>query len=157
DVVLSTFGVMFAPRHAVAAAELVRVLRPGGRFGLFNWSPEGSVGSFFRAMAGYMPPPPDFAMPPLLWGTEAHVRDLFEGMGVQLEFAREVAPNPSGRFNSGDEEVEHYTRVFGPLKMLRGHMEAQGRWPVLREELARLYEQRANEPGEYLAVVGRKA
>ena len=66
DVVLSTFGCMFAPRHRVAAAELARVLRPGRRLALCNWTPEGSQGHFFRALGAYLPPPPDFAQPPLL-------------------------------------------------------------------------------------------
>src|SRR5262245_11125937 len=100
---------MFAPRHEVAAGELARVLRPGGRLGLFNWSPEGSFGRFFRALAGYMPPAPSFAMSPLLWGTEQHVRELFAGTGIELEFAREQAPNPLSKFATADERVEHYT------------------------------------------------
>src|SRR4051812_45071950 len=41
DVVLSTYGVMFAPHQERAAAELLRVVRPGGRIGLANWTPEG--------------------------------------------------------------------------------------------------------------------
>jgi len=55
DVVLSTFGVMFAPRHEVAASELVRVLRPGGRLGLCNWTPEGIQGALFRTLGAYLP------------------------------------------------------------------------------------------------------
>jgi ubiquinone/menaquinone biosynthesis C-methylase UbiE len=55
DVVFSTFGCMFAPRHRVAAFELARVLRPGGRLGLCNWTPEGSQGHFFRALGAYLP------------------------------------------------------------------------------------------------------
>ena len=39
DVVLSTFGVMFAPDHEQAAGELMRVCRPGGRIGLASWTP----------------------------------------------------------------------------------------------------------------------
>ncbi|MDQ3411689.1 MAG: class I SAM-dependent methyltransferase, partial [Chloroflexota bacterium] len=39
DVVLSAFGVMFAPNQEQAAAELLRVCRPGGRIGLANWTP----------------------------------------------------------------------------------------------------------------------
>lgn len=50
DVVLSAFGCMFAPRHLVAAAEMARVLRPGGRLGLCNWTPEGIQGDFFRPL-----------------------------------------------------------------------------------------------------------
>ena len=66
DVVLSTFGCMFAPRHAVAAAEIARVLRPGGRVGITAWTPEGGMGSFFRTVGAYMPPPPAIAQPPVL-------------------------------------------------------------------------------------------
>jgi SAM-dependent methyltransferase len=65
DVVLSTFGVMFAPRHQVAARELVRVLRPGGRFGFTSWTPEGIQGAFFQTMGEYAPPAPPFVHPPL--------------------------------------------------------------------------------------------
>lgn len=42
DVVVSTFGCMFAPRHEVVADELARVLAPGGRLGLCAWTPDGS-------------------------------------------------------------------------------------------------------------------
>src|SRR5215218_8915057 len=86
DVVLSTFGCLFAPRHEITAREMARVLRRGGRMALFNWTPEGGVGQSFKRMGRYMPPPPDFVSPPLLWGTEQHVRDLFAGTGVDLEF-----------------------------------------------------------------------
>ena len=40
DHVLSVFGVQFAPRHEVTAAELARVCRPGGHVGLVNWTPD---------------------------------------------------------------------------------------------------------------------
>src|SRR3954464_11244406 len=78
DRVLSTFGIMFAPRHGVAAAEAARVLVPGGVLGFCNWSPTGMIGEMFKLIGSYMPPPPSFASPPPLWGTEAHVRELLE-------------------------------------------------------------------------------
>ena len=68
DVVLSTFGCQFAPRHDVTAGELARVLRPDGRLGVVAWTPEGFVGDFFRSLGAHLPPPPDFAAPPVLWG-----------------------------------------------------------------------------------------
>ncbi len=90
DVVLSTFGCMFAPRHEVAAAEIARVLRPGGRLGITAWTPEGGMGSFFRTVGAYMPPPSPIAQPPVLWGSEAHVGELFADTGIELEFRRET-------------------------------------------------------------------
>src|SRR5512134_991731 len=78
DVVLSTFGVMFAPDHQRTAAEMMRVCRPGGRVGLANWTPAGFLGQLFRLIAVYVPPVPG-VQSPLLWGTEAHVRELFPG------------------------------------------------------------------------------
>ena len=68
DVVLSTFGCMFAPRHEVAAAEIARVLKPGGRIGLCCWTPTGGVGGFLRTTAAHLPPPPAWFRPPPLWG-----------------------------------------------------------------------------------------
>lgn len=78
DVVLSCLGVMFAPHHATSARELLRVCRSGGRIGLVNWTPQGFIGQMFGVMKPYMPPPPPDALPPPLWGDEAHVRSLFE-------------------------------------------------------------------------------
>ena len=76
DVVLSTIGVMFAPHHQVAADELLRVCRPGGRIGVLSWTPQGFVGQMLAAMRPYVPAPPPGAEPPPLWGDEAHVRGL---------------------------------------------------------------------------------
>ena len=154
DVVLSTFGVMFAPRHDVAASELARVLRPGGRLGLCNWTPEGIQGSLFRTLGAYLPSaPPTFAQPPLAWGTEDHVRHLFAGTGIHLEFERDTVTDEP--FANGAEAVEFMAQNFGPMIMLRRPLEATGRWADLRQELADLYDRR--EPGEYLIVLGRKS
>lgn len=153
DVVLSVFGCMFAPRHDVVARELSRVLRPGGRIGICAWTPEGAVGRFFRAMGAYMPPPPaEFATPPLAWGTEDHVRRLFSGTGVTLEFRRETVE--FAPLESLEAEVEFATTKFGPLIMARKFLEPQGRWPALLADLARLMEK--PEPSEYLVILGRK-
>jgi ubiquinone/menaquinone biosynthesis C-methylase UbiE len=77
DVVMSSIGVMFAPHHAEAAAELARVCRPDGKIGLLSWTPEGMIGALFRTMGPFMPPPPPGAQPPPLWGSEEHLRELF--------------------------------------------------------------------------------
>lgn len=153
DVVLSTFGAMFAPRHRVAAAELARVLRPGGRLGLCTWTPEGAQGQIFQAMGSFAPPPPPFMEPPLQWGNEEHVRDLFAGTEIDIEFERDtVQAQP---FASGEEAFEWGAKNFGPVVLLRPLLEQQGRWDEFRERLLPFVE--ANEPAEYLVILGRKA
>src|SRR5215207_4271105 len=72
DVALSTFGVMFTPDQERAAAELVRVVRPGGRIGLANWTPEGFIGQIFKTIGQHVPPPAGVKSP-ALWGTEARL------------------------------------------------------------------------------------
>jgi ubiquinone/menaquinone biosynthesis C-methylase UbiE len=64
DVVMSSIGAMFAPRHQDVADELVRVCRPGGTIGLLSWTPEGMLGALFRTMGPFAPPPPPGAQPP---------------------------------------------------------------------------------------------
>jgi SAM-dependent methyltransferase len=82
DVVMSCVGAMFAPRHELVAAELLRVCRSGGRLGLINWTPGGFIGQMFGTLKPYAPPPPPGASPPPLWGQEDHVIRLL-GDGVQ--------------------------------------------------------------------------
>ena len=48
---------MFAPNHARAASELLRVCRPGGRIGLANWTPRGFIGQLFEVVGRHVPPP----------------------------------------------------------------------------------------------------
>ena len=76
DVVLSTYGVMFAPNQKRAAAELLRVVKPGGRIGLANWTPEGFLGRLFKVMGGFVPPPAGVASP-MVWGSEPGLVELF--------------------------------------------------------------------------------
>ncbi len=161
DVLLSTFGCMFAPRHKVVADEIVRVLRPGGRMGLCCWTPEGNIGEFFRVVGGHMPPPPDFVEPPLLWGDECHVRELFEGTGIELDIERDEI---GLRNSSVAGAVELYSTKLGPVAQARQLLEAEGRWSALREDLTRLFE-RHNQatdgsllfPAQYVVVLGEKA
>ena len=151
DVVLSVLGVMFAPRHRVAARELARMLRPDGRLALCSWAVDSPLAGVFRAVARYLPPAPGFASPPWLWGSEEHVRSLFDGTGVELEFERGVADLPP--FDSAEQNVEYHSRTLGPLIAVRALTEADGRWPALRSELVELHDGLVSS--EYLLALGR--
>ena len=55
DVVMSTFGAIFAPDPEKTAAEMAQVCRPGGKIAMANWTPEGMLGKLFRLLARYSP------------------------------------------------------------------------------------------------------
>jgi ubiquinone/menaquinone biosynthesis C-methylase UbiE len=75
DVLVSMFGIMFSPLPAIVASEMARVLRPGGRLALANWTPSGFSGKMRAVVSRYLPPPPQGTISPLLWGEENTVRD----------------------------------------------------------------------------------
>jgi ubiquinone/menaquinone biosynthesis C-methylase UbiE len=88
DVVTSSFGAMFAPRHDRVARELVRVCKSGGTIAMANFTPEGLLADFFAVFAAHMPPPREGDQPPILWGSEDHVRALFGSNVSSLEMTR---------------------------------------------------------------------
>lgn len=153
DRVISTFGHMFAPDHQRTAAEMRRVCRPGGAIAVACWTPEGSIGRMFRTIAELVPPPPGGG-PPILWGTEAHIRELL-GDG---DFERH-------EIEWQDESVESYARFmlesFGPL--LNAREALAGRENELDEAFrAFLDAENLNDDGtlrfhgEYLLAVGTR-
>ena len=116
DVVLSTFGVMFAPDQSGAASELLRVCRPGGRIGLTAWTPS-SVMAATQAIAGrFAPfPPVPGARSPIEWGTEARVRELL-GSGVTELTAQVLSTDICGTSPAG--RVEFNRAYVGPTKAI---------------------------------------
>ena len=158
DCVFSSFGVMFAPRHEVAAGEMARVLAPGGVIAVASWSTDGMNGEMFKIVGKHTPPPPPFAKPPFLWGDEDHVRGLFEPHGLQVEFV-------SGEVHFSDESVEAAIEFmetnFGPWIVAKAALGDD--WPALRADFADLYERwntatdgRSETSGSYLIAIARK-
>jgi SAM-dependent methyltransferase len=109
DAALSVFGAMFAPDHMRAAAELVRVTRPGGTLALASWTPEGFVGAMFKTIAAHVPPPQGLASP-MLWGREEHLAALF---GDEVEWSHRRRPF-TFRFVSAEAFVECFGTYYGP-------------------------------------------
>ena len=110
DVVLSTFGVMFAPDHRRAAAELMRVCKPAGRIGLVSWTPGGFIGRLLRIVGEYVPPPPGVSSP-ALWGTEAHIAELFPTATIVRHTTRAFV----FRYRSPEHWVDVFRRFYGPV------------------------------------------
>jgi SAM-dependent methyltransferase len=157
--VVSTFGVMFAPRHEIAAAELARVCAPGGTIGLANWTPDGMIGDMFKMVGSRMPAPPSFAKPPILWGNEEYVRGLLEPHGLEVSCQKVMA---IFRGDSVEGVVARMEQNFGPWKMAQAALGDE--WPALRAQLYGLYES-VSEPSddggiaafsEYLLVIAKK-
>lgn len=122
DVVLSTFGVMFAPDQEKAASELLRVCRSGGRIGLACWTPEGLVGQQFLAVSQRVPPPVGLR-PPSQWGTAARLEELLgdgiASLSTEVQYA-EFCHRSSGDF------VGYFRQWFGPYQAAFEALDADG-------------------------------
>ena len=117
DVVLSTFGVMFAPNQEQAAQELIRVCRSGGKIGLVNHTPEGFFGQVFKLTGQYAPPPAGLK-PPVLWGTEDRLHELFGNRISSLETNRR---SWTLRYRSVEHWIEYFRAWYGPtIKTFEG-------------------------------------
>jgi SAM-dependent methyltransferase len=110
DIVLSVYGVQFAPDQEQAARELLRVCKPGGRIGLAGPIPEGWSGDWFAAHARYVPPPPGIESP-LRWGTEEGLEELLGGGVRSIGIERRTALQ---YYRSVDHAIEVFSTYFGP-------------------------------------------
>jgi ubiquinone/menaquinone biosynthesis C-methylase UbiE len=110
DAVISIYGVMFAPDHKRAAAELARVCRPEGRIALASWTPDGFIGETLRTFSRYLPPAPGLE-PPVRWGDERYLDSLFGHVAASLTSHRRTAVF---RFSSAEENVDFFRTNYGP-------------------------------------------
>jgi SAM-dependent methyltransferase len=155
DVVLSTFGAMFAPDQERTAAEMVRVLRPGGKIGMTNFTPESLAAAFSMAAARYALPPRG-VKPPVLWGTEERLRDLFGTALAALSVRRREVML---RYRSVEHWLDFFTTYFGPIREIHERLDEQRR-EAFGEDLKRIVAgaNRAHDgtvvaPVEYAEVV----
>ncbi len=162
DVVMSSIGAMFAPRHQAVADEMVRVCRSGGTIGMLNWTPEGMIGALFKTMGPFAPPPPPGAQPPPLWGSEDHVKELF---GSRVDFRTlERDKLDITAFERPNDYGEHFKAKYGPTIAARANAARDGREGELDRALEEFCaewnlgdDERARFEQEYLVVVGTRA
>ena len=155
DVVLSTFGVMFTPDHQRAASEMVRVLRPGGRIALANWTPSGFIGRLFKVIGSHVSPPAG-VLPPSLWGTEPHIVELFGARAAQIRCERR---HFNFRYRTAGHWIQVFRDLYGPTHKAFGALDAAGA-SSLRRAIAALLDEfnvagpdSLVVPSEYLEVV----
>jgi SAM-dependent methyltransferase len=155
DAVVSTLGVMFTANHDKAAAEMLRVCKSGGKIGMANWTPEGFIGQLFKTIGKHMPPPAG-AKSPALWGTQAHLAQMFEAGASSIHIA---SKNFTMRYRSAQHWIEVFRTFYGPVHKTFGALPAAGQ-AALASDLLALIERfnRAKDgtmvvPSEYLEVV----
>jgi ubiquinone/menaquinone biosynthesis C-methylase UbiE len=155
DAVTSVFGSMFAPDHAKAASELLRVCRPGGTIALASWTPDGFMGDFFRTMAGHVPPPAGVPSP-MLWGTEAHLREL---LGERIAWLEVAERTYTWRYPAADAFVDDFRTWYGPTLKAFAALEGAAQDALERDllELARRHDRLCGEaiaiPATYIEAV----
>lgn len=159
DVVVSTFGALFAPNQEQVARETLRVCRPGGKIGMANWTPDGFIGDMIRATGAYMAPPPG-AQSPLLWGTAERLRELF-GAGVSsLDINRRSS---RFRYLSAEHHVSFMRTYFGPFKTVYAMLEPADQERLANDmlEICRRFNTSGDDtlavPATYLEVVAVRA
>jgi ubiquinone/menaquinone biosynthesis C-methylase UbiE len=155
DVVLSTFGVMFAPHQAKAASELARVCRSGGTIGMANWTPAGFIGQLFKTLGGHLPPPTG-VQSPSRWGSEEVLRSMFADTYSNMVIMPKMF---NFRYRSPAHFIEVFRTWYGPVhKAFAALGEEQGR--AFENELTELLRSLNRGgpdalvvPSEYLEIV----
>lgn len=156
DAAISTFGVMFTPNQEKAAAELMRVIRRGGRIGLANWTPDGFIGQLFKTIGRHVTPPAGINSP-ALWGTRARLGELFPGQ--ELNVKEQIF---SFRYKSPGHWLQVFKTYYGPTHRAFASLDAAKQAALQTEIMALLGRMnRGGEgtlivPSEYLEVVVTK-
>jgi ubiquinone/menaquinone biosynthesis C-methylase UbiE len=158
DVVLSTYGVMFAPNHQQSSREMLRVTRSGGRIGMANWTPEGFIGRLFKIIGAHVPPPAGVKSP-ALWGTEPYMVELFGTQASNIQCERRTF---NFRYTSAAHWLQIFRDFYGPMNKAFASLQGAAHQALERDIIKLLQEMNTAGtkslvvPGEYLEVVVTK-
>jgi len=154
DAVISTVGVQYAPNQELAALELMRVCRKGGKIGLANWTPAGFVGKVFKIVGKYVPPAAG-VKPSSGWGTEFRLHELFRS-ATKIETVRREFVFRSHSTHRWFDVLSNY---YGPMLRALATLEEDTRVAMTAEILEMADESNLADdgtmviPSEYLEVV----
>ncbi|MDQ3384534.1 MAG: class I SAM-dependent methyltransferase [Actinomycetota bacterium] len=143
DLLVTVFGAMFAPRPFDTAAEMVRVVKPGGRIVMGNWIPGDPtlVAQILRISAAYTPPPPNGFVSPVTWGVEEHIHERFGAVGVGSD--RIACETDTWVFDHPGTPMDFvgvFRQFYGPTMNAFAAAAANGRAAELQAELEALFE-----------------
>jgi ubiquinone/menaquinone biosynthesis C-methylase UbiE len=153
DVLVSNFGLIFAPDHANVAAELARVARPGARIGFTAWKPNPRLGELYRKFTDH----PIEGREAYEWGREDHVEDML-AEDFELEFDDGTLWLEA---ESGEEIWQLFSESAPPVVSFVRHLDPSQREDFHRE-FVELYDSyrtkdgRVRAPRRYLLVLGRR-
>jgi SAM-dependent methyltransferase len=133
SVVLSVFGVMYAPDHAAAARRMARCATAGARIVLTAWLPGSFMPAMGRAIGPYLPPPPDGSEPPSRWGDREALAELLEGAGLTVD--HDSVETLCLDFVDGRDAREFLIATAGHVVQERARLEGEGRWAALVADL----------------------
>ncbi len=153
DVVLSNFGLIFAPDHANVAAELGRVTRPGGRVGFSAWKPNAKLAELYRRFTEE----PIAGREAYEWGREDHVEDMLSDE-FEIEFEDGTLWLEA---DSGEEVWKLFSESAPPVLALIRTFDAERR-EEFHQAFVEFYEGYRTDEGQiraprrYLLVLGRR-
>ena len=159
DNVVSTFGVMFAPDQASAAAEMLRVCRAGGKIGMANWTPDGFIGQLFKTIGRHVPPPAG-VVSPAAWGTREFIDGNFGAAARHVSI--EACPY-NFRYESPQHWLDLFRTYYGPVHKAFLALDAERGEQLAREILELIDVHNVADdgsmvvPSEYLEIVVTKA
>ena len=157
DAAMSLIGSMFAPRPELVASEMIRVVKPGGKIFMGNWTPEGHVGQMFKFIGKHVPPPATTPSP-VLWGNEATCRERFGSAVNPLTITRHMYPfiypfSPA-------KVAQFFFDYYGPTNRAYASLTGDAR-QALHDDLTALWARNntatdgtTHVEGEYIQVVG---
>lgn len=161
DAVISLIGAMFAPRPERVIAELARVLKPGGKLFMANWTSTSMPAQMFKCCSKVAPPPSGLA-PPVLWGDETTMQERLAFHFDDIKLTRKFYPQWHYPFDEY-ELVELFRNKFGPVKRAFEVATAE-QTKELHEQLAEIYRDTSEirngtmtiTGGEYLDVIASR-
>jgi ubiquinone/menaquinone biosynthesis C-methylase UbiE len=160
DVVLSTFGAIFAPDPRKTAGELARVCRFGGKIGITSWPPDSMLGKLFLLLARYSAPGSGVDAS-VEWGDEAVVA---ERLGPYVRDLRVQRRAVRFRALSAEDWVEFMRTHFGPAVEAFEHSKTPDAQADLAQQMAALIrEHNCAQNGtvlansEYLEIVATRS